>query len=231
MTQCLVNYLDLCKRVRQEAGLSGDGPAAVANQAGQMRRIVDWVSQAWVDIQNSRPDWLFMDAEFSFATTAAKRDYTAGEAGITNHKLWDTDTFFIYKTSIGASDEHELDFMAYNLWRRQYRAKMDSRDDVNPVLFTVLPNNSLRFEGRPDGSYTISGSYKTSTQTLAVDADTPTLPLDYHMIIVWQALKYYASYYNAPEVMDEAEVGYDTLLIPLEREQLPLLDLNIRPLV
>lgn len=211
--------------------MAGDGPSTVIGQTGKLKRIVDWASQAWVDIQTLRPDWQFMINEFDFNTQAAKRDYTGTDAGLTDLKLWDLRSFFLYDTTIGADDENALPFMLYQYWRDRYKAKLDSRDDTRPVLFTVMQNNSIRFEGRPDGIYRVRGEYKRATQFLTADADQPTsLPIDYHMIIVWQALKYYASFYNAPEVMDEAETGFDTLLYSLEREQLPLIDLNFRAL-
>ncbi len=226
-----MNYLALCKRVRQEAGLAGDGPSAVTGQTGKLKRIVDWVNQAWVDIQTLRPDWQFMINEFDFNTQVAKRDYTGVDAGLADLNLWDINSFFMYDTTVGADDEQDLPFLLYPYWRDRYKARMDSRDDTRPVLFTILKNNSLRFEGRPDGIYRVRGEYKRATQFLVADGDDPTsLPTDYHMIIVWQAMKYYASYYNAPEVMDEAETGFDTLLYPLEREQLPMLDMNFRTL-
>jgi len=35
-----MNFLQLAQRVRQEAGISGDGPVSVVNQTGEMKRVV-----------------------------------------------------------------------------------------------------------------------------------------------------------------------------------------------
>jgi hypothetical protein len=217
-----MNFLELCQRVRQEAGVAGSGPTTVVTQTGQLGKIVGWTAQAWVEIQLLRPNWNFMNESFSFATVAATRDYLAADYSITDLKLWDYDSFLIYETAIGESDQNELTYYPYKVWRPRYRNRMNDRNDDRPQLFTILQNNNIRFEPRPDKAYTIEGEYKRTTQEFTADADIPTnLPDDFHMIIVWQALKYYGFYENAPEVLDEAETNFDNLLFRLEAEQLP----------
>ena len=75
-------YLEICKRVRQEAGIAGTGPASVLNQTGEYKRVVDWVASAWEDLQNKRSDWLWMQGDFTFVTIASQDSYTPVEAGI-----------------------------------------------------------------------------------------------------------------------------------------------------
>lgn len=217
-----MDFLALCKRARYEAGISGDGPSTVLNQSGQLGRVVNWVAEAWRDIQLMRPNWLFMHSEFTLNTVAATRDYLASDYAITDLKLWDTGSFLIYKTATGVSDQNELIYLPYKRWRSEYRVRMDDRADERPILFTILPDNKIRFEPRPDDIYTIEGEYKRTTQLFAADTDVPTnLPDDFHMAIVWQALTYYGFYENAPEVLDQAETKFGDLLIRLELEQLP----------
>jgi hypothetical protein len=219
-----MTYLQLCQRARQEAGIPGNGPSAVTGQTGKLGKLVDWVSQAWIDIQLKRPNWLFMWEEFSFDTIADQRDYLASTlaAPITDLSLWDRNSFLIYKTSLDANDQNRLRPIDYGYWRQQYRVGMDVRATDRPQMFTILPNNKIRFEPVSDVPYTIDGEYKRTAQVLAADADVLTnFPDDFQMIVVWQALKYYASFEDAPEVMDEAETNFDNLLVRLEAEQLP----------
>lgn len=226
-----MDFLALCKRAHKEAGISGGGPTTVLNQSGQLGRLVSWVNQAWTDVQLMRPNWLFMHAEFSFNTVAATRDYLAADYSITDMKLWDTHSFLIYDPAIGESDQNKLDFLDYAQWRAEYRVQMNVRDNDRPQLITLLPDNKVRFEPRPDKVYTVEGEYKRSTQDLAADADVPTnLPDDFHAIIVWQALKYYGFYENAPDVLDAAETNFDNLLYRLELEQLPAFSEDYRAL-
>ena len=103
-----MDYLTLCKRVVQEAGITGGGPTTVSNQSGQLAKVVGWVQQAWTDIQLMRPNWNFMNEEFVFNTDAATRDYLAADKAINDMKLWDTGSFLIYVPAIGESDQNEL---------------------------------------------------------------------------------------------------------------------------
>lgn len=218
-----MNYLELCVRARQEAGVSGSGPTTVTGQTGKLEKIVNWVQQAWIEIQLMRPNWLFMHAEFSFPTVAATRDYLAADVSITDLKLWDTGSFMIYETALGESDQNQLVYLPYSQWRSTYRIGMGDRDDARPQYFTIMPDNSVRMEPRPDKIYTIEGEYKKSSQVLALDADELTgFPDDFHMLVVWQALKTYGHFENAPEVLEEAETNFDNLLYRLEIEQLPV---------
>lgn len=223
-----MTYLQLCQRVVQEAGIAGGGPSTVVGQNGKLLKVVNWVQQAWVDIQLKRPNWLFMWEEFTFDTVADTRDYLAADYSITDLSLWDKYSFLIYETAVGASDQNELVFYEYPVWRGKYRNRMTDRSTERPQLLTILPNNKVRFEPMPDDAYTIEGEYKRIAQTFVTsgtgteDSQTPTdLPDDFHLIIVWQALKYYGFFENAPEVLDEAETNFDTLLFRLEQEQLP----------
>lgn len=227
-----MNYLQLCQRTRQEAGIAGAGPTTVLNQTGQLQRIVGYVQQEWENVQQYRPNWLFMHSDFTFDTVAATRDYLAADEGITDLKLWDTESFLIYETSVGEADQNLLPYLAYGAWRQQYRSQMNVREDNRPSFFTILPDNKIRFETRPDKIYTLDGEYKRTTQVFSADADVPTnLPDDFHMIIVWGALKRHAEFESAPELMEKGETEYDAMMHRLGIDQLPDFDVAFPSLV
>ena len=222
-----MTYLQLFQRTHLESGTSGSAPTAVTGQTGKLLRIANWVQQAWVEIQNERPNWLFMWEEFSFDTIASQRDYQASALAtpITDLKHWDTESFLIYEDSIGVSDQNELEYRPFGEWRSSYRSQMAARPTDRPQLFTILPNNKIRFEPAPDTVYNIAGEYSRSSQVFTADSDVPTnLPDDFHMIICWQALKYYGFYEDAPDVLDMAETNFENMLVKLEEDQLPAID-------
>jgi hypothetical protein len=226
-----MTFLELCQRARQECGASGSGPSTVSGQQGQLKKIVDWVAQAWLEIQGMRPDWRFMVKEFSFTTTAATRDYSADDLSITDLDQWDTDSFLIYKTATGASDQGALPFLPYLTWRDGYRARMTDRADDRPILFTLKPDGELRFEPRPDASYTIEGDYQRTLQTFTDNTDEPTgLPSKFHMMIVFKAMQYYGFHESAPDVLANGEALFEQWLPKLEREQLPPMTIGARPI-
>lgn len=217
-----MTYLDLCKRVRQEAGIQGEGPTTVLDQVGMLKKVTDWVQRAWIDIQLMRGNWNFMWAEFTFNTNTTDRDYLAADVSITDLHLWDEQSFQIHDPAIGYTDQNELVFHTYAGWRAKYRRQMEARPVDRPQLLTILPDKKIRFEPKPDKIYTLEGDYKRSAQTFTANGDLPTgLPDDYHMIIVWQALKEYGYHKLAPEKLDQAETEFDSLLYRLEDEELP----------
>jgi hypothetical protein len=220
-----MTYLQLFQRAHQESGIAGAQPSAVTGQTGKLLKLVNWVSDAWMQIQLERDNWLFMHGFFTFQTIADQRDYVAGSVtptAIDDLLLWDENSFLIYKTSLDTTDENFMEYETYRNWRQNNRQQMESRPADRPQKFTLLPSNAVRFEPKPDDAYTISGEYKRSAQLFTADADVPTnLPPDYQMIIVWQALKFYGFYEDAPDVLDQAETFYDNLLVRLEEKQLP----------
>jgi hypothetical protein len=219
-----MNFLQLFQRAHQESGIAGASPSAVTGQTGKLLKLVNWVADAWSQIQLERDNWLFMHEDFTFDTIADQRDYVASALAtpITDLLLWDVNSFLIYKTSLDATDENWLMFEVYRDWRQNNRQGMTARPTDRPQKFTLLPSNAVRFEPMSDVPYTITGEYKRTAQLFTADGDVPTnLPPDFHMIIVWQALKFYGFYEDAPDVLDEAETFYDNLLVRLEEQQLP----------
>jgi hypothetical protein len=64
-----MNYLDMVKRVKLECGVAGVDPTTVTGQIKEIGRICAWVAQAWVEIQEERPDYDFLRKPFSFLTS------------------------------------------------------------------------------------------------------------------------------------------------------------------
>ena len=76
-----MNFLDLAKRLRMEAGIAGTGPDTTVGQAGELGRIVTWIGEAYEDIQNKRNDWGFLRQGFSFNTLSTGYFLTANAVG------------------------------------------------------------------------------------------------------------------------------------------------------
>lgn len=115
-----LSFLDMVKRLRQESGTSGASPSTTVNQTGDVKNLVDWISSAWLDIQNERQDWFFMRQAIAFNTTAAKSSYSASEAGITSFGNFKRDSFRQYHVASGFASEMDLPYMPYDLFRNAY---------------------------------------------------------------------------------------------------------------
>lgn len=214
-----MTFLELVQRLRQECGISGTGPAAVTNQTGELRRLVDWVATSWDDIQRLHQDWSWLKGTYSFAATPNDDRYTSADAGIaTRFKTWDRNMARVYSSSV--NDETELMFLAYEEWRHIYR--VGTQTSARPVHFSIDPaSKDLLLGYKPDIAYTISGEYFKSVQTLAADGDEPEMPEEYHMAIVYKAMMKYARYNAAGEIYEDASTEYRKIRAELEARELP----------
>jgi hypothetical protein len=217
-----MTFLEICKAVRREAGISGTGPVTVVNQTGEMARIVGWVKAAYRDIQRWRKNWRWMRGSFSFNTTASDYDYTPAEAGIaTRFRMWDRLTVRIYLTSLGLGNQRFIPFIDYHEFIRIYLT--GPIVEGAPVCYTIAPDNSLMFGPSPDGIYTVVGDYWKAIEELELDADEPDFPEEYHDLIVWVALEKYGFYESAGEVVARAQREIRRGKRELEATQLPFL--------
>lgn len=154
-----MNFLQLCQRSREKCGISGSGPAAVTGQSGEMLRVINWVNEAWMEIQNSRTNWMWMRGEFTFNTVAAQQAYTTTEAGVAaTHSHWWMDTLRIYRADVGVNDEQHLHQTDYADFRDvyQFSARMNGR----PTAVAVRPwDQALLLGPVPERTYTVVGEY------------------------------------------------------------------------
>jgi len=216
-----MNLLQLVNQARVECGVSGPALTTVTGQTGESARMVSWVVQAWVDIQTSKEDWLFMRESFDFLTTADVWEYSATDVGLTDFGNWKRDSFRCASDLTLYRDEQLLNYMEWTTFRNLYRYANMRNTKARPVVVSIMPNKDLAFGSTPDGVYVIDGEYYTQPVTLAADADTPLLPSRYHMAIVYRTMMYYAGYEAAPEVLSRGDFEYRRLYSRMEIDQLP----------
>lgn len=212
-------FLQLCQLTREKCGISGSGPAAVTAQTGEMLRIVNWVNEAWVDLQRRSKSWWWMRADFSFETVAGQQAYLASAAGITDLSAWHMDTLRCYRTADGVGDEQFLVEWEYQTLRNTYQYGLQTNG--RPVVATIRPRDRAMLLGSiPDAVYTIRGEYQRAARPFLVGTDVPSIPEEFQMIIVYGAMIKYAYYENAPEVMADGRSNYNMILDQLMENQL-----------
>ena len=205
-----MSFLELVNRTRRECGVSSSEPVTL--QTGlttEQTRFKDWVNDAWIDVQVSRDDWLWMRGTVQFDTVAGTYNYTPASAGVTNLGDWRRKSFRCWITAQGAPTEQILPFMEYDTWRNVYQFANMRTTQWRPAVFTVMPDRSLSTGPLPDAAYTIYGEYHRAPVSLSADADSPSgsvngMPERYQMLVVYKAMKAYGMFAAAAEVVERA---------------------------
>lgn len=211
-----MNFLQLCRRLRQECGISGTGPTTTTGQVGELAEVVSWVNSAYEDIQNLHTKWLFRIKSFSAALTAGTSEYSANDLSISDLLVWNKDDVRIY---LNTEDESWIQFLPWDVFRMS--CLIGTIPQQRPSTFSIKPNNSIVFWPTPDNAYTAVGEYTATTDTLSGDTDTPVFPAGYHMAIVWRALRFYAGLLAAPEKTMHSDYEYRRIIRAMESTQLP----------
>jgi hypothetical protein len=216
-----MNLLQLVNQTRVECGVSGPTLSSAQNLTGESARILAWVQQAWIDVQTSKEDWLFLREPFEFNTVAQQWEYTPANAGLTNFGNWKRDSFRASSVNNLYRDEQLMNYMDWTTYRNLYRYANMRNTYARPVVVSITPNKDLAFGSTPDQAYTVNGEYYTQPVTLSADTDIPGIPDRFQMIIVYRAMMYYAGYESAPEVLSRGDFEYRRLYSRMEIDQLP----------
>lgn len=211
-----MNFLQLVQRLRMEAGVSGTGPVSVVAQTGEMSELVTWIQAAYQDIQNLRPNWRFMQDEFTFPMIAGVKIYLPTAVSLDDLAIWLPDDVRAY---LVVADESAL---TYEPWA-DFRAirDMGTIPTGRPTHFSIKPNNALVFWPTPDDDYTCRGEHICVPDELSANTDTPIIPAQYHMLIVWRALTSYGAALAAEEKYNHGLQEYRRLMKAMESTQLP----------
>lgn len=202
-----------------ECGVTSQGPlSTVAGQVGELQRVTTWIAASWAEIQGKHDDWGFMRASYlnpvgvtgiagiSFPTVAGRGVNTLVQLAIPSITKWDEYSFRVYQTAAGINSETFLDPISYDDWRDGYMYGALRTVQTRPVAVAISPDLGVCLGPPPDGTYTVEGDYWVDVQQLTADADVPQgIPARFHMNIVYEAMKKYAGYEAAQEVMDRAK--------------------------
>ena len=244
-----MNLLQLVNRTLSEAGSSQPALTTAQNPAaGEVTRFVNWVIDAWNEIQTKQIEWNWIRPWIQFNTVYQQQQYSLAylNANSTLQFAWNTGasgatltsvnatikqqvrkSFRSWDALIGLTNEQIVNFMDWDEFRNVYVYATQRTNYSRPVIGTIAPDKSIWFGPIPDlgtgSGYTISLEVWLNPQVLANDTDIPLMPIDYHMLIVWKALEYYSLFESAPEVLQRSERGWNALYGKLMQDQLPVI--------
>lgn len=183
--------------------------------------MVEWFNSAWMDIQGYHQDWGWLRTSTSFVCVAGQATYTPAQAGTTNFGMWERCSFRNYPTATGTDAEIRMDFMDYDMWRDIYQFGSNRTATSQPYHFTITPAKAIGLGPVPTGDYTVTADYFTLPTELSANTDTPSLPTQYHMAIVYRAMMMYGAFESATEVYQRGELEFKRLLRRMENDYMP----------
>jgi hypothetical protein len=221
-----MTFLELVLRTRLECRSSGAAPDTVVDLSGMNKKFVNWVAQAWIEIQSSQEYWKFMRQEFSFPVVAGVAEYppyaqVGDHANLADFRFWHEDTFRLYLTASGLVDEQLLAYEPdYDGFRNCFRYGV--RQPGRPGLFTLRPRDeAVMFDVTPEAAYTCVGDYQIEPVLLVANDDTPVVDDRFHMLVVYGAMEKYGVDQAAAEVIARARLEKAPLMGEFERKYLP----------
>lgn len=187
-----MNYLELVKRAVQESRVQIPAVSTVAGLTGLAGDIARWVAQAAADIDNENPrGWRWLRVrDFTATLTVADMDYSvtgspAPALGLATFAEFDHRALYTQKAD--GTQKAALTLIDYDKWVEKYR--LATFTDGQPTLATMADADTLLVNALPDVAYQLKGDYWKTPSSLIVDASTPHLPVRWHMLIVWEAVK------------------------------------------
>ncbi len=113
--------------------------------------------------------------------------------------------------------------MTYESFRDLYQYASMRATQAMPVVFTIDYSKNFLLGPIPDQVYVVNGLAYAQPGVLVNDIDTPTMPPQYHMAIVWRALMYYGQFEAAPEAYSHGQNEYSRLMDRLMADQQPVM--------
>ena len=227
-----MTFLELAQKLRQECEIPGTGPAAVTGQTGQLKRLVDWINDAWEDIQNRHDNWLWMRRPFTFNTVLDDDTYAYGDvtdvdagAAITRFGRWlvqdRCDPYLCYLQSGGIGGQYRLIYQPWADFRHLYKFGNQTTLNGVPQFISVDPKLQIVLGPKPNGVYVVTGDFQRSMQTMTADEDLPEMPAQFHKLNVYWAMQKYGANSVASEIYARATQEANRMMRALEANQLP----------
>ena len=216
-----MTFLELVNRLKQENGVSGPAYTTLAGISREGQRLKDWIATAWSELQGERPDWLWMKTPFSFQTIDGKQSYSPADMSLPRFNRLQKDSCRIYRTTDGPAGELFLKHTGYPEFRDFYLFGSLRIIKAHPTAITVDPQKNVLLGFTPDDTYTVNGEYYPKPQILSADTDTPEMPEEYHLSIVYFAMQTYGLFESAQEQLVAGKIGGGKLLSRLRLEQTP----------
>ena len=186
------NFLQLCQRAAREAGVTNAAvsplPTTVEAQVGELARMVDYVADAWRELQGTKK-WSWMWESVTLTIPAGASSIAAGIP----HDRWDKQSVY----SVGVTSDSAGRWLSYVPWD-EFRS-LYPRIATGSTLgsWTIAPDLTFRLNGITSINLPLTAERWVLPTSLRVDGDVPPMPADLSMLLVYMAVRKYAGYDEA----------------------------------
>lgn len=216
-----MTFLELCQRLADKAGITSAIPS-VTNQVGELKRVVNWIAEAYEYIQNKHTDWEFLRRDVLFTAAINKATYTPAEAGVPAFGQWRfIQRWRSYRDAVGVADEQPIEYVPYDAFRDRFMFSTSRLMVGRPTVVTEAPDQSLIFWPIPDQVYIIVGEAYRSPAVMVANSDTPIFAARFHNVIVHRALMFYGEYEGDPNTFGAGQTECARVLSMMESVYLP----------
>ena len=228
-----MNFLQLVNRLKQECGVQGDDLTTTVGQTGIYKKLVDWVDQANNLIENQNQwEWMYRTVTFTIP---------AGASQLATTSLFPSDGFYvvdrkylnIYDATLTTQTTNlqPVRFLEYRDFKQYYG--MTPLPTAMPNVMTVNYDNTFYFNAIADKAYSFLFGYYREVQNLKSanpvatdDLNVPGIPQRFQLLIIAQAMIYYAQHETAPDVEIAATKRYDDIYVNMLAEQVSEIKFN-----
>lgn len=162
--------------------MAGSGPTSTTDQIGELKRLVDWLDGAWLELQQmARWDWMW---EAATVTILADTYVTAGS--IPARRYDRRGTF---------NSTQQVTFIPWETFRLEYPAAQITSGV--PLYWSIRPDKAFVVSSKPTANLALSVERWKNPSVMDEDADVPEMPSEHHMAIVWKAMMMYCNFEEA----------------------------------
>jgi hypothetical protein len=214
-----MNYLQLVQRLAMETGMGTLGIQTAENQTGKALFLATLINEAWSDIQQKRT-WNFMRKSAVIPVVAGARAYALADVAPDIREWCKSLDGLQYLRIDNADSSYGRGFY---LERHAFIDRFERQpfQSAAPTHFNMEEGYTLGLNTIPVANATLRGYYWKTASSLRLNADEPSMSEDWHMAIVWAALKSYGEYNDAPEMMARGRARYNMLYNNMCNAELP----------
>lgn len=204
-----MNFLELCKRTRQDSGISGD-IASVIGQQGILAKLVTWVQEADLEIQRSHREWSFMWRRATSNLQVGKNEYLPADLSMLPFS--NIETMFIGTKPVDevpwAQLEHDL-------------LSNGGAPSGEPCSYALSPDGMIVFNRSPVAVPAAHIRYHLLPLRMTINTSESPIPAEFHEAIVQKALQNYARHEQDDQLQRDAIGAFEVLSKDMAARFLP----------